>query len=98
MVVSLVIHGVVFMLVRRSIAKPEIPLEYTVGAFNIVAGSNSEPHALAGKFELHVRFIDDLQAPPKREFQTTDSGFAKQSRICCANRAAPNLMIPRLPA
>jgi hypothetical protein len=60
MVISLVVHGIVFVLVRRSIAKPEIPLEYTVGAFNIVAGSNSEPHALAGKFELHVRFIDDL--------------------------------------
>ena len=60
--VSLVIHSVIFVLVRRSSARPAIPPEYTVGAFNLVAGQPGDTHGVPGKFELHVRFIDDLQS------------------------------------
>jgi flagellar basal body-associated protein FliL len=60
--VSLVIHGAIFILVRRAAARPAPPAEYTVGAFALTAGAPGELHALPGKFELHVRFIDDLQS------------------------------------
>jgi flagellar basal body-associated protein FliL len=60
--VSLVIHAVIFVLVRRSSARPAIPPEYTVGAFNLVAGQPGDTRGVPGKFELHVRFIDDLQS------------------------------------
>jgi flagellar basal body-associated protein FliL len=60
--VSLVIHAVIFVLVRRSAARPAIPPEYTVGAFNLIAGQLGDSHGVPGKFELHVRFIDDLQS------------------------------------
>ena len=60
--VSLVIHSVIFVLVRRSSARPAIPPEYTVGAFNLVAALPGDSHGVPGKFELHVRFIDDLQS------------------------------------
>lgn len=60
--VSLVIHSVIFVLVRRSSARPAIPPEYTVGAFNLIAGQPGDTHGVPGKFELHVRFIDDLQS------------------------------------
>ena len=95
--VSLVIHAVIFVLVRRSAARPAIPPEYTVGAFNLVAGQSGDSHGVPGKFELHVRFIDDLQSQANARSPTTNSEFAKQSKTCCENRTASSWTIRQSP-
>jgi flagellar basal body-associated protein FliL len=61
-VVSLVIHTVLFVLVRRMSTRPVLPPEYTVGKFNLVAGAPGDSRGVPGEFELHLRFIDDLQS------------------------------------
>ena len=61
-VVSLVIHTVLFVLVRRMTTRPVLPPEYTVGKFNLVAVRTGDSRGVPGEFELHLRFIDDLQS------------------------------------
>jgi flagellar basal body-associated protein FliL len=62
---SLAIHSIVFILVRKSSTKSATPQgEFTVGAFILTAidhpESSSEHREAIEKFNLHVRFIDDL--------------------------------------
>jgi hypothetical protein len=73
--ISLAIHCVIFVLVQKSVARSVTLPEYTVGTFSIVAGAagdshNSATHCAAGKFELHVRFIDDLQSQARTRIAT----------------------------
>jgi flagellar basal body-associated protein FliL len=62
-VVSLIVHAAVFMLLRKSGGKPAAPAEYTVGTFSFVSDDRGDSKTIPGKFDLHIRFVDDLDAP-----------------------------------
>jgi hypothetical protein len=63
---SLIVHGMVFALVRKSAGRAAAQPEYTVGTFSFVAGEPSDSRTVAGKFDLHVRFLDELDAPARQ--------------------------------
>jgi flagellar basal body-associated protein FliL len=66
-VASLVIQGAIYLLVSKSPAgRTIVPIEYTVGTFSFASDSSAEAHAGPAKFDLHVRFIDDLNVAARR--------------------------------
>jgi flagellar basal body-associated protein FliL len=75
---SLVIHGVVFVLLRKSVARATVQPECMVGTFTLVGGDHNSAASAAGKFDLHVRFVDDLDASARQrmiahEFRVRES-------------------------
>jgi flagellar basal body-associated protein FliL len=62
---SLAFHSIVFVLVRKSSTKTAVAQgEFTVGKFTFTAieraNASSDQRPTTGNFDLHVRFIDDL--------------------------------------
>ncbi len=61
---SIVFQGALFVLLRKTTsARSTAPTEYTVGTFSFTADSGADAPAAAGKFDLHIRFIEDLDGP-----------------------------------
>ncbi|HZZ27860.1 MAG TPA: hypothetical protein VFE46_07605 [Pirellulales bacterium] len=74
---SLVVHTVIFVILRKSAAKAPVQPEFTVGTFSVMAGDSGD-RTVPGKFDLHVRFLDDLDAAARtrmtsHEFRVRES-------------------------
>lgn len=77
-IVSLVLHFTAFVLLRKSVSKTIVQPEFTVGTFTLTADEHGYGHGTSGKFDLHVRFIDDLDATARtrmtsHEFRVRES-------------------------
>jgi flagellar basal body-associated protein FliL len=63
---SVVVHGALYFMLRKS-PQPPAPLEQKVGSFDFVAATGgNDARGETAKFDLHVRFVEDL-AKPARE-------------------------------
>jgi flagellar basal body-associated protein FliL len=60
-VASLVVHGALFLLLKKSGAPQPAPVEQAVGSFNFVAVDAGKTSGAPAKFDLHIRFVDDLE-------------------------------------
>src|SRR5579871_2495760 len=67
---SVVAHLIVFALFHKSAARSPIQGEYTVGTFAFIEGQPNNAPATTGKFDLHVRFIDDLDTQARQRIAT----------------------------
>ena len=64
-VASFIVDAAVLLFVRKSSAKPTVESEYTLGTFALLPGDAAT--AAPTSFKIHVRFIDDLDAPARQE-------------------------------
>jgi flagellar basal body-associated protein FliL len=59
---SLLVHAVVFGIARKTAGRAAPPTEYTLGTFSFISPVAGDSHAPPGKFDLHVRFLDELDS------------------------------------
>jgi flagellar basal body-associated protein FliL len=80
---SIVVDCALFFLLRKSLQPPApVPVELEVGSFDFVAAREAttdiEPLSQPAKFDIHVRFIDDLERPG-RELLTAHRHRVRES-------------------
>src|SRR5262249_44390592 len=66
-IVSLAVDCAVLVFARKSVAKNTVEPEYTVGTFAFRTPERPETRPTLGTFNLHVRFIEDLEPQARHQ-------------------------------